>query len=99
MTLVSELPKEPSVLDGEYGLIREGLEQIHHLGREAHRLLAPDHESPEDLLLEEKRNGDHRPVAVSLERGADTPDIVVVLVEHVHDLERGTEGHRPSGHA
>src|SRR5262249_45808949 len=92
--LVLDLAIQLGVLDGEDGLVGEGLEKIDDFPWEASGLSSPHDENADDLLLEEQGNGQERPIPMPLEERADADHVVRALGHHVSDLDGSTLGGR-----
>src|SRR5207244_10066034 len=60
--LVSDLPEEPSVLDGQGGLGGEGLQDVHDFRGKLAGRLPVEGQAADDLVLAEQGYGKERPV-------------------------------------
>ena len=93
-----QLLEEPDVLDGDHGLVGEGLEELDLLVRERLHLRPADHDGPDRRPFAQEGRGQHG--ANAGRHGMRTPDIGELGVEHglnVVDVDRLAVDDRPPG--
>ena len=83
--LLVDLPEQPRILNGEDGLGREGLEQVHDRRRERPRGLPPDHQPADHAVFAQERDSEERTVS----RFEHERQRVARLALEVRDLDGG----------
>jgi hypothetical protein len=91
--LVLDLAEEPRILDGQGGLGREGLEQVHHVRGELSGGLATDDEAAQHVVFADEGDGQQRPVAGGQQQVPH--GTLVGGPRHVGDLHRLAQGGGP----
>src|ERR1700730_1576168 len=67
--LVLDFVEQPHVLDGDHGLVGEGLDQLDLLGGERADLRTEQHDDPDRATFAQERNGQYGPPAAGTRRG------------------------------
>src|SRR5947207_8012088 len=92
-TFLLDFPKEIGVLDRQHRLISKGLKQVNRALRKFTRLLASDHQGPDDLTRPQKRHDQNCPIASA---DNDVDDWGWRLFHQINNLYRGALCGRPS---
>src|SRR5262249_5239104 len=64
-----ELPEQPHVLDGDHGLVGEGLQELNLLVGKGTNLLASNQDPPDGVALSKQRHGKHGSMAEAVLEG------------------------------